>query len=311
MEIIDVLEAMTAYDAGDPARIHHFLKVWAFASAIGQREGLDPETQLRLETAALVHDIGIHPSLEKYGSAAGKYQELEGPGEARLLLEGLGAPAELTERVCFLVGHHHTYEGISGSDYRILVEADFLVNLHESGASREAALSAGERIFRTEAGKRFLRRLYLAEPELTIRMLAPGDERWDAVREYAQNCSWRAGPQLAKAMAEGGFRDYERVFAALDGERVAGYCTLAKTDCVPEAAYMPYIGYMFVGEAYRGHRVSGKLIEAALDYAKSLGFERVYLVSGEKGLYEKYGFQKLEERMASYGKPAQIFVREV
>jgi GNAT superfamily N-acetyltransferase len=75
-----------------------------------------------------------------------------------------------------------------------------------------------------------------------------------------------------------------RVFAATDGERIAGYCTLAKTDCVPAAAYTPYIGYVFVGEAYRGARLSEKLVRAAAEHAYALGFSRVYLVSGEIGL---------------------------
>ena len=40
-----VASAMIAYDAGDPRRIHHFLKVHAFARLIGLSEGLDGHTQ--------------------------------------------------------------------------------------------------------------------------------------------------------------------------------------------------------------------------------------------------------------------------
>ena len=63
------------------------------------------------------------------------------------------------ERVKYLVGHHHTYTNIDGLDYQILVEADFLVNLHES-ADRYRAILAEERIFRTESGKRLLHALF-------------------------------------------------------------------------------------------------------------------------------------------------------
>lgn len=31
---------------------------------------------------------------------------------------------KLIKRVCYLVGHHHTYTDIDGIDYQILVEAD-------------------------------------------------------------------------------------------------------------------------------------------------------------------------------------------
>ena len=75
----ELIRAMVDYDRGDPMRIHHFLKVHDLAAAIGTLEGLDPETQFILETAAILHDIGIHVSEEKYGSSNGKYQEQEGP----------------------------------------------------------------------------------------------------------------------------------------------------------------------------------------------------------------------------------------
>ena len=75
-------------------------------------EGLDPRTQELLEAAALLHDIGIKVSEEKYHSSAGKYQEIEGPAEARKLLDGICPDKELTDRVCWLIGHHHTYSDI-------------------------------------------------------------------------------------------------------------------------------------------------------------------------------------------------------
>ena len=157
-----LLQAMIVYDQGDPARIQHFLKVYTFASLIGKEEKLDEETQHILETAAIVHDIGIHAAENQYGSSAGKYQEELGPSEAELMLWSLGYPDEVIGRVSYLVGHHHTYDNVDGEDYRILLEADALVNLQEENASTEAQLSAYEKIFRTESGKDIFLRLYPA-----------------------------------------------------------------------------------------------------------------------------------------------------
>ena len=56
------------------------------------------------------------------------------------------------DRVCYLIGHHHTYNNIDGLDYQILVEADFLVNLYEDHADRPAIQTAIDRIFKTKAG---------------------------------------------------------------------------------------------------------------------------------------------------------------
>jgi len=155
-----ILNAMIAYDAGDPKRIHHFLKVHAFARLIGLGEGLDPDTQFILETAAVVHDIGIHKAEAVYGSSGGKYQEALGPAEAEALLTPLGLSRQVIERVMYLVGHHHTYTDIEGMDYQILVEADFLVNLYEDNEPPAARKRAYEAIFRTATGKQLCRQLY-------------------------------------------------------------------------------------------------------------------------------------------------------
>ncbi|MVB10952.1 hypothetical protein CAFE_16530 [Caprobacter fermentans] len=158
-----LISEMIRYNAGDPRRIHHALKVYAFSKAIGGEERLSPAQRKILEAAAVLHDIGIHESERKYGSSAGRYQELEGPPAARELLKPFDLPTEFTDRVCYLIGHHHTYDGIDGIDYQILVEADFLVNLYEDGCTREAARSALERVFKTETGKGYLKSMFFSE----------------------------------------------------------------------------------------------------------------------------------------------------
>lgn len=159
-EISAVADAMIAYYAKDVKRINHFLKVYGFAKMIGELEGLDSGTQQVLEIAALVHDIGIKNSERKYGSSAGSYQQTEGPPAARALLEQLGVPASFTDRVCYLVAHHHTYENIDGVDYQILVEADFLVNCFEENMPPDAIDAVRNKIFRTETGIRLMKNLY-------------------------------------------------------------------------------------------------------------------------------------------------------
>ena len=155
-----LLAAMADYDR-DPALIHHFTKVHGFASAIGVMEGLDEETQFILETAALVHDIGIRNAQRQYGRSDGKLQEAIGPGEAEALLRSLGGyTEEQIQRVTYLVGHHHTYTHVEGLDYQILIEADFLVNLYEFADRYRSILAAEERIFRTRSGKQLLERMF-------------------------------------------------------------------------------------------------------------------------------------------------------
>lgn len=156
---------MIKYYEGDAKRIQHFVKVHAFAKLIGEREQVDEETMEILEAAAYVHDIGIKPAESKYGSCNGKLQEQEGPAAAKEMLDRLGFEEKLVERVCYLVGHHHTYTGIEGIDYQILVEADFLVNLYEDGLGRDTAVSVWEKIFRTETGKQICKTMFGCERE--------------------------------------------------------------------------------------------------------------------------------------------------
>ncbi len=143
---------MIAYEAGCPERAQHLVKVHSFARHIALMEGVDEHTRFVIEAAALVHDIGIKPALEKHGSSAGPLQEKEGAPIARALLLRLGFDPADADRVAYLVGHHHTYDAIDGPDYQILVEADFLVNYYENGMSKERVAESVGRIFRTKTG---------------------------------------------------------------------------------------------------------------------------------------------------------------
>lgn len=141
-----------------------------------------------------------------------------------------------------------------------------------------------------------------------IRILAPGDPLWARAAAFARDCSWRAGPELARRMGEGSFLAWERVILALRGGEPAGFCTLsARDELPPDCTLTPFIGFVFVGEEHRGRRLSQRLLRAAADYAGSLGFGEVYLVSGEEGLYEKYGFRPLGLRRTVYGTEEQLF----
>ncbi|MCI5817854.1 MAG: HD domain-containing protein [Paraprevotella sp.] len=160
-KIEELALAMIDYNNGDPKRIQHTTKVHAYASMIGKCEGLDEETQFILESAALVHDIGIRASEKKYGHQNGKLQEQEGPAVARELLMRLGGfTDQQIERICWLVGHHHTYHVCEDLDYQILIEADFLVNLYEDNESPNAIRAVGKNIFHTQSGTRMFETMY-------------------------------------------------------------------------------------------------------------------------------------------------------
>lgn len=158
-----IAQAAIAYDAGDPKRIHHLLKVHAFARLIGLGEGLDTRTQFRLEAAAYLHDIGIHEGERRFGRNDGKIQEELGPDVARPILDKAGVMGEDAERILWLIGHHHTYASIDGPDAQILAEADMLVNPYEDGTGRVQDEALYQRLYKTVTGKKLFEELYLTD----------------------------------------------------------------------------------------------------------------------------------------------------
>ena len=139
-----------------------------------------------------------------------------------------------------------------------------------------------------------------------------GHRYWDEVIEFAEKCSWKAGPFLAEQMRTNRFSDFERVFAVCDNENIMGFCTFTEKDELSEEYdFSPFIGFMFIDEAYRGNRLSEKLIQYVEKYADRCGFDKIYIMSGEIGLYEKYGFQKMGDYKTIYDTMDQLFVKNI
>ena len=158
--IAQLAEKMIRFSVGNTHDIDHFLRVWSYARIIGALEGLDTGTQYILEAAAIVHDIACPLCREKYGHADGKLQEREGGPLVRRFLAGSGLDASVIDRIAFLVGHHHTFTGIDGLDYQILIEADYIANATENGYSKKAVETFCGHLCKTDAGKRLLRSVF-------------------------------------------------------------------------------------------------------------------------------------------------------
>lgn len=158
--ISKVLNKMILYFGQDVKRINHALKVYGYAKSISGNELISDKYRIVVELAAILHNIGIKEAERKYNSAAGKYQEKEGPAIAEELIPAEGIEESIIKRVCFLVGNHHSYHKIDGTDFQILVEADFLVNIEEEAMGTEAIKSIKEKYFKTVTGLKMLESLY-------------------------------------------------------------------------------------------------------------------------------------------------------
>jgi HD superfamily phosphodiesterase len=155
-----VRTAMEAYFGADGRRIAHACQVAANARELLAYIDADPTVTL---AAAYLHDIGIPEAERRYGSCAGPHQEELGPPVARAILERLEAPPALVETVCTLVGRHHTPGGVDSPEFRILWDADALVNLEEvvPGKTAEQLRSILGKWLVTEPGYRRALQIYL------------------------------------------------------------------------------------------------------------------------------------------------------
>ena len=144
---------------------------------------------------------------------------------------------------------------------------------------------------------------------MEIHTMTNTHKKWERTAAFAEKCSWGAGKKLAELRRKDFFKDWERVFAAFEDDEPVGFCTLTEKDELdPKYPYTPLIGFVFVDEAHRGKRISEKMIGAVLEYAKTIGYDKVYIMSGEKGLYEKYGFSYMGDFESIYGGKDQLFV---
>lgn len=154
-----LIEEMKKVFGDDQKRIVHALEVLKYASQIQLVEGGDP---LVVKAAAVLHDIGIHKAQSKHGSTAGKFQEIEGPGIAREILTKHDVDIELIEHICKIIANHHSAKDIDTTEFRIIWDADWLVNFPEQypDADKENAKQKIDSIFKTQKGHRLATELF-------------------------------------------------------------------------------------------------------------------------------------------------------
>ena len=160
MIISQIMEKMIKTSGGNIHDIEHLVKVWSYAKTIGELEALDPETQFLLEAEAITHDIACPVCRERYGNANGKLQEQESPSLIKAFFADMDLAESQTDRISHVVGHHHTYEGVDGLDWQILLEADYIVNASENEYSKENIQNFLNTHARTAAGRKLIQEVF-------------------------------------------------------------------------------------------------------------------------------------------------------
>ena len=124
-----IAKLLVDYFGNDFRRITHALEVLKYAEKIMEDT---PCCDYDIVIAsAILHDVGIKPSEEKFGYNNGKTQEEYGPSVAEELLKSINFPNEKTIKVCEIIGNHHSPSRFDYVELKILKEADRIVNKME------------------------------------------------------------------------------------------------------------------------------------------------------------------------------------
>jgi len=172
-----LIREMKEYFGENQGLIKHTLAVYGYVEQIWQVEGGDT---LVVRASAIYHDIGIPEAKRVHGSAAGKYQEIEGPPIARNILTKLGLEKKKLDHICRIIANHHTAHDkntVATIEFKILWDADALVNLERRRAntSKEKFRRIIEETFRTKKGLQIAKELFLGQKSETPSL--SGDDR--------------------------------------------------------------------------------------------------------------------------------------
>lgn len=147
-----LVEHMKMEFGKDQKRITHALRVLEESQKILRSEKANPRVVV---AAALLHDIGIQEAERKHGSNVGKYQEIEGPPIAERIMKEIKLDSETIDDVCRIIGCHHSVKGEDSTEFRIVWDADHIVNIIEEEGNRnpDNIKDVIENVFKTEGGK--------------------------------------------------------------------------------------------------------------------------------------------------------------
>ena len=156
----ELIRELEEYFGDDSKRIDHAKKVLNFAEGLLRQEQADRHIVI---PASILHDVGIKVAEEKYGSSAGHYQEKEGPEIARKILLKAGLKKEDIEEICEIIAHHHSPGKIDTQNFKVLYDADWLVNLKDeiNIKDRTKLKAIIDRVFLTNTGKILAEKIYL------------------------------------------------------------------------------------------------------------------------------------------------------
>lgn len=135
----------------------------------------------------------------------------------------------------------------------------------------------------------------------------------EALEEKIAAADWGAAKFLVELLKKGTFFEMlggeGDIYLLMDGEQIVSFATLTRQDAIRDETMYPWIGFVYTFKAYRGHRYSRQLMAHLESVAAAQGHNAVYVSTDHVGLYEKYGYTYLENRLDYWGEDSRILVK--
>lgn len=140
-------------------------------------------------------------------------------------------------------------------------------------------------------------------------------EERSLLRKKIARCDWSAARFLTELLEKGTFDEtlggWGKLLMLMDGENLVSFLTLTGQDAVRDESMTPWIGFVFTEPSYRGHHYAGRLLAYAEACAAKAGYRTVHIATDHVGLYEKYGYQYLENRVDCWGDDTRVLYKDL
>lgn len=133
--------------------------------------------------------------------------------------------------------------------------------------------------------------------------------------EEIRKSDWSAGQFLYELLSKNEIHEfcgeYVRLFLLTEGEKLVSFCTLSDIDDIKHTDLGPWIGFVYTFPQYRGHRYMELLLDHACRTAKEDGAEKVFIATGETGLYETYGYSFYQMMENAVGVMSRVYRKDL
>ena len=96
-------------------------------------------------------------------------------------------------------------------------------------------------------------------------------------------------------------------YLLVDADKIVGCAGVITNDFISRMDLWPWICALYIEPAYRGKRLSEKLINQAKADTRKAGFQTIHLCTDHIGLYEKYGFDYIGDGYHPWGESSRIY----